>query len=269
MSTQEKSKPAVKKAAKRNPYRTSTAEARRHILNKDTKFVITEAYKSARTNIMFALSTSPSKVITVTSSNPAEAKTTTAVNLAITFAMTGAKVLLIDGDMRKPFVHKLFERLDRKTGLSSVLGGMCTVAEAIRSNIRDNLDIVPAGPTPPNPAELLGSENMKKFIEVLSGHYDYIFIDMPPVNVVSDALLLTPVSAGMIFVIRDNYTRHGDVQNALSQIELAQGKVLGFIKTACRSKSTGGYYGKGYKYGYKYGNKYGYNYSYGNNSQED
>ncbi len=265
MSTQERSK-ASKKSSRRNPFRTSTAEARKHILNTDTKFVITEAYKSARTNIMFALSTSPSKVVTITSANPAEAKTTTAVNLAITFAMTGAKVLIIDGDMRKPFVHKLFERLDRKIGLSSVLGGMCTVAEAIRSNVRDNLDIIPAGPTPPNPAELLGSDNMKKLIDVLSGHYDYIFIDMPPVNIVSDALLLTPVTAGMIFVIRDNVTRHGDVQRALSQIELAQGKVLGFIKTACRAKSSSGYYRKSYKYGYKHGYNYGYEY---NGSQED
>lgn len=262
MSTQAKSKSSKKNTRSRNSLRTSVAEARKHILSKDTKFVITEAYKLARTNIMFALSTSPSKVITVTSSNPAEAKTTTTVNLAITFAMTGAKVLLIDGDMRKPFVHKLFERLDRKTGLSSVLGGMCTVAEAIRSNIRDNLDIIPAGPTPPNPAELLGSENMAKLVEVLSGHYDYIFIDMPPVNVVSDALLLTKVSAGIVFVIRDNYTKHGDVQDALSQIQLAQGKVLGFIKTACRVKSGSGYYGKNYKYS-------GY-YSYGSSgSQED
>lgn len=255
MSTQAKNRSSKKNTRSRSSMRTTVADARKHILSNDTKFVITEAYKLARTNIMFALSTSPSKVITVTSANPAEAKTTTAVNLAITFAMTGAKVLLVDGDMRKPFVHKLFERLDRKTGLSSVLGGMCTVAEAIRSNIRDNLDIITSGPTPPNAAELLGSENMSKLIEVLSGHYDYIFIDMPPVNVVSDALLLTRISAGMVFVIRDNFTKHGDLQNALDQIKLAQGKVLGFVKTACRVKSGSGYYGKSYKHGgfYSYG----------------
>ncbi len=254
MSMQTRSSRGRKNSRQKNSLRTTVTEARRHILGSDTKFVITEAYKSARTSINFALSTSPSRVITVTSSNPAEAKTTTSVNIAISFAMTGAKVLLIDGDMRKPFVHKLFERLDRKVGLSSVLGGMCTVAEAIKSNIRDNLDIITAGPTPPNPAELLGSDNMKKLIDVLSGHYDYIFVDMPPVNVVSDALLLTPVSAGMLFVIRDNYTKHGDIQSALSQIELANGKVLGFIKTCCKQKSGGGYYGKGYNYGgYGYG----------------
>ncbi len=253
----------TKKNKKDDPLRTSIHVARSHILNENTKFVISEAYKLARTNIMFSIASSPSKVITVTSSNPSEAKTTTTVNLAITFAMTGAKVLLIDGDMRKPFVNKLF-KLDKNTGLSMVLGGMCTVAEAIRSNIRDNLDIITAGPIPPNPVELLGSDNMKQLIEILGAHYDYIFVDMPPVNVVSDALLLAPLSAGYILVIRDNYTKYSDVQQALSQINMANGKMLGFIKTICRSDSRGGYYGKYGRYGRygKYG-KYGNAYKYG------
>lgn len=250
MSTQVKSK---SKAAG-DSLRTSISEARKLILSEDTKFVISEAYRSARTNIMFALSTSDSKVITVTSSNPSEAKTTTTVNLAISFAMTGARVLLIDADMRKSVIHKLF-RLDRSTGLSSVLGGMCTVAEAIHSNIRDNLDIIPAGPTPPNPAELLGSDNMRQLISVLDSHYDYIFIDSPPINVVSDAALLSPLSAGFIYVIRDGVTKYSDVNNGLAQLRLAQGKVLGFIKTVCRTKNGSGHYGgKSYKYSeYSYG----------------
>lgn len=250
-----------------DPLRTSIHVARKHILGDNTKFVITEAYKLARTNIMFSLASSPKKVITVTSSNPSEAKTTTTVNLAITFAMTGAKVLLIDGDMRKPFVNKLF-KLDKNTGLSMVLGGMCTVAEAIHSNIRDNLDVITAGPIPPNPVELLGSDNMKQLLEILGSHYDYIFVDMPPVNVVSDALLLAPMSAGFILVLRDNYTKYADVQQALSQINMASGKVLGFIKTVCRASGRGGYYGRYGRYGrygkygkyssaYKYGDYYG------------
>lgn len=239
-----------------DPLRTSVNTARKHILGDNTKFVITEAYKLARTNIMFSLSSSQNKVITVTSSNPAEAKTTTTVNLAITFAMTGAKVLLIDGDMRKPFVHKLF-KLDKNIGLSMVLGGMCTVAEAIHSNIRDNLDIIGAGPIPPNPVELLGSDNMKQLLEILSSHYDYIFVDMPPINVVSDALLLSPMTAGFILVIRDGYTKYSDVQLALSQINMANGKVLGFIKTVCRGKGGGKYYGRYYGKNYKYGSYYG------------
>lgn len=254
------SRSGSKKRTPEDPLRTSTHTARKHILGENTKFVITEAYKLARTNIMFSLSSSQNKVIAVTSSNPAEAKTTTTVNLAITFAMTGAKVLLIDGDMRKPFIHKLF-KLDKNIGLSMVLGGMCTVAEAIHSNIRDNLDVIAAGPIPPNPVELLGSDNMKQLLEILGSHYDYIFVDMPPVNVVSDALLLSPMAAGFVLIIRDGFTKYSDVQLALSQINMAGGKVLGFIKTVCRAKGGGKYYGR--YYGSKY--KYGYSSYYGEN----
>ena len=256
MSMRTKSKT---KDIQRHPLRTSKTEARKHILSPDTKFVITEAYNSARTNMIFALSTCESKVLVFSSASPAEGKSTTAINMSISFAATGAKVLLIDGDLRKPVIHSLF-RLKKGNGLSSILGGMCTVAEAIHSNIRENLDVIASGPIPPNPAELLGSPNMKELVDVLSNHYDYILVDTPPVNVVSDSQLLNPVAAGLILVIRDNYTKHGDVQQALNNINLANGKVLGFVKTACRAKKQGGYYKKPY---YKYGNyRYDYSYSY-------
>lgn len=240
-----------------SPLRVSKAKSRKFILNDNTKFIITEAYKSARTNLIFSLSTSPNKVMTFTSSSPAEGKSTTCINMAITLATTGSKVLLIDSDMRKPTMHSLL-RVDKSKGLSSILSGMCTVAEAINSNVRENLDVIVAGPLPPNPAELIGSPNMAELIEVLRNHYDYILIDTPPVNVVSDSQLYNELVAGIVFVIRDDVTTHNDLQRALKSIKLANGKVLGFIKTAC--KTTGG--GSTYKKSY-----YNYDYAYGNNSK--
>ena len=238
-----------------SPLRLSRAKSRRYILNDHTKFIITEAYKSARTNLIFSLSTSDNKVIVFTSSSPAEGKSTTCINMAISLATTGAKVLLIDSDLRKPSTHALL-KLDKSVGLSSILSGMCTVAEAIHSNVRENLDVIVAGPLPPNPAELIGSNNTVELLEVLKKHYDYICIDTPPVNVVSDSQLYNSLTAGIVFILRDGYTTHNDLQRALNSIALANGKVLGFIKTACQSigTSTGGsrVYGKaGYGYSYR------------------
>lgn len=240
-----------------SPLRVSKAKSRKFILNDDTKFIITEAYKKARTNLIFSLSTSPNKVITFTSSSPAECKSTTCINMAITLATTGSKVLLIDADMRKPTMHSLL-RLDKSRGLSSVLSGMCTVAEAINSNVRENLDAIVAGPLPPNPAELIGSSNMKELINVLREHYDYILIDTPPVNVVSDSQLFNDLIAGIVFVIRDDVTTHTDVERAMKNIKLANGKVLGFIKAACKTSGGNSSYRKSYY-------NYDYNYTYGDN----
>lgn len=243
--------------------RLSRAKSRKYILNDKTKFIITEAYKSARTNLIFSLSTSDNKIMVFTSSSPAEGKSTTCINMAISLATTGAKVLLIDSDMRKPSIHALL-RLDKSVGLSSILSGMCTVAEAIHSNVRENLDVIVAGPIPPNPAELIGSNNTAELLSVLKKHYDYICIDTPPVNVVSDSQLYNSLVAGIVFIIRDGYTTHNDLQRALRSISMANGKVLGFIKTACHTTGMSSGYSKS-------GHNYNYNYSYGytNESEED
>lgn len=238
-----------------SPLRQSKSRSRKYILNENTKFIITEAYKSARTNLLFSLSTSKNKVMTFTSSSPAEGKSTTCINMAITLAATGSKVLLIDSDMRKPTIHSLL-KLDKSKGLSSILSGMCTVAEAIHSSVRENLDVIVAGPLPPNPAELIGSPNMAELIDVLNNHYDFILIDTPPVNVVSDSQLYNGLVAGIVFVIRDDVTTHNDLQRALKSIKMANGKVLGFIKTACKTTSGGSTYKKSY---------YNYDYAYGDN----
>ena len=226
--------------------------SRKFILHEDTPFVIKEAYKSARTNLTFALAAYDPKVAVVTSCAPAEGKSTNCINLAITMAEMGESVLLIDGDMRKPVQHSLL-RLDNNAGLSSILGGFVgDVSKVINKNVRPNLDVITAGPIPPNPAELLAGERMQKLIDIVGTHYNYIFIDTPPVTVVADAFVLNEKNSGIIFVIKEGYTTHPEIEEALRRAKMTNGKILGFIKANCAAKGKGG--GSTYKYKYKYNN---------------
>ena len=228
------------------------------LLSENTPFAITEAYNTARTNIMFAASTSDKKIVAVTSSNPSEGKSTTCSNIAISFANVGFKTLLVECDLRKPVMAKSFG-VKPKNGLSSILGGFCTVKDAICPEVMSNLDIITTGDIPPNPSELLASDSMKIFLKASSEDYDYVFLDTPPVNVVTDSQLMNTEIAGLVFVIREGSTVHPDIQNALEKIRLANGKALGFVKTFCKPEKSGRY---GKKYGSKYGYKYGYGYGY-------
>ena len=217
-----------------------------------TSDAIVEAYNTARTNTMFAVSTGESKIIAVTSSNPSEGKSTTCANFAISFANAGFKVLLVECDLRKPTVAKNFD-IKPKNGLSSILGGFCSVNDAINADVLSNLDIITAGDIPPNPSELLGSRAMRTFLSASSEIYDYVFLDTPPVNVVTDSQLMNDIVAGIVFVVKEKYTTHPDIQSALDKIRLANGKVLGFVKTFGSVGKTGRY-GKKYAYkDYKYG----------------
>jgi len=237
------------------------------LLGEDTPFAITEAYNTARTNIMFAASTTHKKIVAVTSSNPSEGKSTTCANIAISFANAGNKVLLVECDLRKPVMAKSFG-IKPKNGLSSILGGFCSINEALNTEVMSNLDIITTGDIPPNPSELLASDAMKTFLKASADSYDYVFLDTPPVNVVTDSQLMNDEIAGLVFVIRENSTAHPEIQSALEKINLANGKALGFVKTFCKPEKSGRY-GKKYsysKYGYKYG--YGYGYGYGSSRKK-
>lgn len=220
-------------------------------INEDTPFAILEAYNTARTNIMFAASTSKNKVVAVTSCNPSEGKSTTCANIAISFANAGNKVLLVECDLRKPTMKNNFG-LENTVGLSSVLGGFNSVNEAVNVAVISNLDVITAGDIPPNPSELLSSESMRLFIDAALENYDYVFLDTPPVNVVTDSQLMNDYIAGIVFVVRENSTTYPDIQAAIDKIALANGRMLGFVKTFCQlGKSKK--YGKKYAYSYKYG----------------
>ncbi len=201
---------------------------------------------------MFTLASNNNKIVIITSCSPGEGKSTTCVNLAITMAQSGAKILIIEGDMRKPSIHRLLG-IESENGLSSVLCGFCNVAQALNTGVVENLDVITSGTLPPNPAELLGSENMTDLLRILREYYDYIFIDTPPINVVTDSQLMNMSVAGTLFVVREKYTTHSEIQKALKSIKLANGKILGFMKVGCGGKKRR--YDPGYYRYYDYRRK--------------
>jgi capsular exopolysaccharide synthesis family protein len=153
--------------------------------SKRTVFQVMEAYKMIRTNLLFALATTENHVVVFSSAEPSAGKSTLSANLAIVMAQTGARVVLVDADMRKPVQHRNF-RLSKTQGLSKILGGLATPEECIVRQVLPNLDLIPSGTIPPNPSELLGSSRMKALLEALQQQYDYVFIDTPPLGVVAD-----------------------------------------------------------------------------------
>ena len=225
------------------------------LTDKDAPFHIIESYKSIRTNLSFALSTVEKKTFVVSSANPGEGKSTTSANIAIAIAQSGSHVLLIDADMRKSVQHKIFELVNKK-GLSTAVSKMHTPDECIQKNVMETLDVMTAGPIPPNPSELLASEMMEQMLNELSEKYDAILIDTPPVNVVTDAMELAKSVSGIVLVVRYGRTTDEDVDNVFKRVELANMNLLGFILNGVKSKHAGYYskYGKGKYYGY-YGAK--------------
>lgn len=238
------------------------------------KFRIEESYKAIRANIMFSVIKKGCKIIVVSSSTPSEGKTTTTVNLAVTISQADQKVLLIDGDLRKPKVHQYFN-LTNSPGLTNYLSDTLTgkrradLFSVIHPTEYENLSVLCSGTILPNPAELLGSELMSDFLNEISKDFDYIIIDTPPINVVSDALPVIRESDGVVLVVRSNQTTHPELQKALNSLEFIDAKILGFVVNFVESKASnyGGKYGKyNYNYKYGYGGRYGY---YSSNSQSN
>ncbi len=239
--------------------KNSNKEKKLRVLTENDSFYTVETYKSIRTNVMFSLPVSDGgKVIPITSSIPDEGKTTTAINLAIVFAQTGERVLLIDCDLRKSRVHR-YLGLERKNGLSNVICGYLGLEDAIKKNIRPNLDCITAGEIPPNPAELLDSDEFVKIINELKKEYDYIFIDTPPIVVVTDAAIILHQADGVIVVSKENYVTYDALDVTMENIKRTNVKVLGVVMTGCSEKKMHyNYYGRkkygygGYKYRYYY-----------------
>ena len=224
-------------------------------------FAVVEAYKAIRTNLTFLLSDSDSKAIAITSPGAGEGKSTTSVNMAIAFSQLGDKVLLIDADMRRSSIHRKL-KIENKSGLSNILAGFNKYNECINP-INESLDVITAGQVPPNPSELLGSARFKELIDEVSQKYSYVIIDTPPVDVVTDALVIAPQTAGLVLVVRDQYTPVDAIQHTISSAEFAGINILGAVMNGCNPKSNRRYGYRKYGYGYK---KYGYGYGYGHKS---
>lgn len=236
------------------------------MLHRELGFVATEAYKLLRANLMFTLpNEGDCRVVGVTSSMRGEGKSTTAVNLSYALAEAGKRVLLVDADLRLPSVAKKLE-IDGAPGLSNVLVGAVEPKSAIRvSKELESWHILPSGDIPPNPTEMLGSPKMTALVKALSQDYDFIIFDLPPVNIVSDALVISPLLGGMLVVVREDYSERRELRECTRQLELSNVKVLGFVMNVSRGEGSGyGRYKKNrYKYTFKYYKGYGKNAPYG------
>ncbi len=242
----------IKKNTK-NKVKANTDKAR-NVISNDSKFAIVEGYKIARTNLMFSLTANQSNCVAVTSWSKGEGKSTATVNLAISLAKMGKRVLLIDTDLRRPNLHNLL-KLKNETGLSDVLGQFTDFYQSVHRDVISFLDVLTSGAIPPNPSELLGSSIFEEFINKAKQEYEYVIMDTPPLGVVADTLLLKNYVAGYVFVVRERVTTHGDIESALQSIKIADTKIIGFLKVGCDIKSKKGYNKYGLKYGYGY---YGY-----------
>ncbi|HWQ80040.1 MAG TPA: CpsD/CapB family tyrosine-protein kinase [Anaerovoracaceae bacterium] len=216
-------------------------------------FAVTEAYKMIRTNLIFSLNKKGCRKIIVTSGLPKEGKSTTCVNLAITLAQTDSRVLLIDCDLRKPIIHKIL-KLKSIPGISDFLGGLCGLESCFRDTVYPNLEVICAGTAPPNPGELLGGEGMEACLAGLEKEFDYILMDTPPVNMISDALNLSKLCDGVVVVVKQGETLQPELSKTLSRLAFVEAKVLGLVLNGVERKGGYGYgkYGKKYKYGYEY-----------------
>ncbi len=207
------------------------------------KSPIAEAYRTLRTNIQFSNVDEELKIICVTSSGPSEGKTTTSCNLAETFAQSGKRVLLIDGDLRKPRVHKVF-KLSGTKGLTNLLAGQVELEDVVYY-VESDLSILPCGPIPPNPSELIASKRMKELLGSLRKKYDLIIVDAPPVGVVTDSAILSTIVDGTLLVVASGKTEIENGKRAKQLLENVNARILGVVMTMIPVTK------KGY-YGYQY-----------------
>ena len=242
-------------------------DSRESVLEKkQIPFVIVESYKNIRTGVAYLLSREEKSSFTITSANAGEGKSTTAANLAVAFSQLGKTVLLVDADLRRASLHKKF-KLENGKGLADVLTGTATLDEAIVT-IKPGLNILTAGFIPPNPSELLDSVNFEETMKLLNEQYDYVIVDTPPLNVVTDSMIIAPQTGGVILIVRDGYTPHYSIKKVLGDMDFANINILGAVMNGSHPKNKNkyiyrkysyGYYGSYYKYDY---HKNGYNYDY-------
>ena len=245
-------------ASKKKVATPAADRERREIMFDNLSFAAAEAYKLLRTNLLFSTPEKPCRIVGVTSSMRGEGKSTTSANIAYTIAQSGKRVLLIDADMRLPTAHTKIG-VKAAPGLSNLLAGLSREKNAVQvSPYYENWYILAAGDIPPNPSELLGSQRMEALLNSLSEIFDYIIIDLPPVDIVADALVISPWTDGLIVVVRQNYTSRRALDECMYQIRKIGAKFLGFVMTDVSMEKSGyGKYGKYKQYGYEYGSAEG------------
>ncbi len=236
----------------KNKYLTFSDTRIKKTLHKNLEFAATEQYKMLRANLSFTLPDDVEcPVIGVTSSVRGEGKSTTAINLSYVLAESGKQVLLIDSDLRIPSISS-------KMGIKSTPGltGLLMGAEqqwisSFKSDVLDNWFIIPSGNLPPNPSELIGSKKMEKLLNLLETKFDYIIIDLPPVNIVSDVVAVSRFLDGVVLVVREDYTEKKEFDACVRQLNLSNINILGCVLNAEKTGNSAHYKRKYYKSYYK------------------
>jgi len=211
-----------------------------------------EAYYSLRTALQYSTPDGAPASLFITSTRPSEGKSTTALAVARSFSSIGHRVLLIDLDMRKPSMHRLLS-VTAEHGMSSILSGAASIQDVVVDTGTPDLWFIPAGPLPPNPAELLSGTRMQTFLEESKRRFDIVVIDGPPVLGFADAPVLSASVGGTLFVVEARATRRGQARGALKRLQMGEGRVLGVVLTKFNAKAAA-YGGYDYAYDYNYGN---------------
>ncbi len=216
------------------------------ITHTNGKSPISEAYRTLRTNIQFSNVDKPIKTLVITSSMMSEGKTTTLTNLAETFAQAGNRVIIVDADLRRPYVHKIMG-ISNQQGVTNVLAGQVDLKDTVQV-AGSQIHVLTSGPIPPNPSELLGSTKMKDLLQLLSEHYDIVLIDAPPVNMVTDAAILSTFVDGVVLAIASGKTEIESGKRALKSLEAVNANVLGAVMTLVPVTKKGYYSYQYYSY---------------------
>jgi len=198
---------------------------------------ISESYRALRTNIEFSSIDEKLQVLMVSSAGPGEGKSTTITNLAVTFAQSEKKVVLIDADLRKPTAHHTFS-ISNRYGLSSIISQQCSLEEGIQITDIPNLDVITSGAIPPNPAEMMGSKRMTATIEQLRQMYDIVLIDTPPLLAVTDAQIVSTKSDGVILVVDQGKVKRDIASKAVKNLESVNARILGVVLNNVKRKAN-------------------------------
>ncbi|MGE5328037.1 MAG: CpsD/CapB family tyrosine-protein kinase [Deltaproteobacteria bacterium] len=206
------------------------------------KSYVSEAYRALRTNIQFYNFKNQYKTILITSSGVREGKSTVISNLAVSMAQSGSKVLLLDGDFRRPAIYKLFN-LNNNKGLSNMLVSEHQNYRIYIQNTKiNNLNIITSGPIPPNPSEILGSQAMKDFLEVIKNEYDIILIDSPPIDTMTDAAVLSIIVDGVILLINSGKVRIDAAKRAKESLQRVNANIIGVVMNNVKVEHENYYY---------------------------
>ena len=208
--------------------KTKRLMPRKLVARTNPQSITAEQYRTIRTNINFSTPGLDSKVILFTSASKEEGKSTTAANMAIVFAETGKKVLLIDADMRRPTLYRTFQ-LGNNTGLSNLLLRKGQLKNSVKASGVPNLDLLMSGQIPPNPAELLESDALDELLEEMRGQYDYILFDSPPILSVTDSKILANKCDGTVLVVNTGKSEKVSVEKARDSLATAKAFILGVV----------------------------------------